>query len=61
VTEVLPIAAETTVLEWKRPFWSGFDVPQAPAARNVNHLLTLTTPSREQTLTILARILLRTA
>jgi len=54
LTEVLPIAV-------KRPFWSGFDVPQASPARNVNHLLTLTTPIREQTLTILARILLRTA
>ena len=36
-------------------------MPLRPFARNVNHLLTLTSPTREQVLTTLARILLRNA
>ncbi|SIT56201.1 conserved hypothetical protein [Mesorhizobium prunaredense] len=36
-------------------------MPRAWVGRNVNHLLTLTTPTREQVLTMLARILLRNA
>ncbi|CAH2399807.1 conserved hypothetical protein [Mesorhizobium ventifaucium] len=36
-------------------------MPRAWAERNVNHLLTLTAPTREQVLTMLARILLRNA
>lgn len=36
-------------------------MPQACRGHNVNHLLTLTTPTREQVLTTLARFLLRNA
>jgi len=41
--------------------WSGFYVPQRTAYGNLNHLLTLTAPTREQVLTVLACILQREA